>query len=138
MIKTAHEFARSKSKLSSYRTKMYYDTNSLEQLTILVHLSGYIIQRERKGVSLKPCRKRERPYIVVKRLYISFRSLIGPRSKPTIVHWDRLWRYNGDNPPKWFYQISTDAQLNHSDQELINHVKMKEDRHQRVMPKYYG
>ena len=36
-----------------------------------------------------------------------YRIQLGPRTKPKVVHWNRLWRYNGDNPPKWLGQHTT-------------------------------
>ena len=36
-----------------------------------------------------------------------YRIQLGPRTKPKVVHWNRLWRYNGDNLPKWLDQQQT-------------------------------
>ena len=42
-----------------------------------------------------------------------YRIQLGPRTKPKVVHWNRLWQYNGDNPPKWLQQQA--AQTSHAD-----------------------
>ena len=64
--------------------------------------------KERKNVSPKLSRNWEGPYTVMKP--INDRIQPGPRTKPKVVHWNRLWRYSGDNPPKWLEQTSAQAE----------------------------
>ena len=28
-------------------------------------------------------------------------SQLGPRSRPRVLHFNRLWKYHGENPPRW-------------------------------------
>ena len=98
MLETVHKFARSNLKLSSERSKMYYNTKSSDNTTP-VWLSN---PKKKKGVSPKLSRNWEGPYIVMKPIYdLVYRIQLGTTTKPKVVHWNRLWCYNSDNPLEW-------------------------------------
>ena len=45
----------------------------------------------------------EGPYTVTKAINdVVYRIQFTPRSKPKVVHHNRLWKYTGDNKPNWF------------------------------------
>ena len=101
-----HEFARSNLKLSSDRAKMYYDTKSSDNTHKVGEPVWLYNPKKKKGVSPKLSRNWEGPYTVVKSINdLIYHIQLGPRTKPKVVHWNRLWRYNGDNPPKWLEQV---------------------------------
>ena len=107
-LETVHEFARSSLKLSSDRSKMYYDTKSSDNTYSTGDPVWLYNPKKKKGVSPKLSRNWEGPYTVVKPINdLVYRIQLGPRTKPKVVHWNRLWRYNGDNPPKWLDQQQT-------------------------------
>ena len=67
----------------------------------------------KKGVIPKLSQNWERPYTVVKPINdLVYCIQLGPRTKPKVVldHWNRLWPYSGDNPPKWVEQIAAQAE----------------------------
>ena len=42
-------------------------------------------------------------YVVTKCINdLIYKIQLGSRTKPKIVHHDRLWKYKGENPPTWF------------------------------------
>ena len=42
------------------------------------------------------------PYTVVKLINdVVYRIQLGPRTKPRVVHRNRLWKYSGQSPPTW-------------------------------------
>ena len=107
-LETVHEFARSSLKLSSDRSKMYYDTKSSDNTYSTGDPVWLYNPKKKKGVSPKLSRNWEGPDTVVKPINdLVYRIQLGPRTKPKVVHWNRLWRYNGDNPPKWLDQQQT-------------------------------
>ena len=109
-LETVHEFARSNLKLSSDRSKMYYDTKSSDNTYNTSDPVWLYNPKKKKGVSPKLSRNWEGSYTVVKPLNdLVYRIQLGPRTKPKVVHWNRLWRYSSDNPPKWLEQTSAQA-----------------------------
>ena len=75
--------------------------------------SGCITHSGRKGCLPSWGRSWEGPYIVVKKINnLVYRIQLGPRSKPKVVHHNRLWVYSGNSKPTWFHSQlpeSTDA-----------------------------
>ena len=56
-------------------------------------------------MSPKLFRNWEGPYTVVKPINdLVYRIQLGPRTKPKVLHCNRLWCYSGDSPPKWLIQ----------------------------------
>lgn len=50
----------------------------------------------------------EGPYTVTKAINdVVYRIQLTPRSKPKVVHRNRLWEYTGDNKPNWFKSSHT-------------------------------
>ena len=101
-MREAHERARSHMKMNLQRQKRNYDR----------HISGGKIQpgmfvwmhntARKKGLSPKLQFKWIGPYLVLKKLSdVTFRIQEKPRSKPKVVHYDRLKIYTGPERKKW-------------------------------------
>ena len=59
--------------------------------------------QKKKGYSPKLQRPWEGPYIVTSRLSdVTYRIQKGAKTKPRVVHYNRLKPYCGENPPTWF------------------------------------
>ena len=58
--------------------------------------------QRKKGKSPKLTRPWQGPYLVIKRINdVVYRIQLNPKSKPKVVHRNRLWRYSGASPPDW-------------------------------------
>ncbi|KAJ8946245.1 hypothetical protein NQ318_004614, partial [Aromia moschata] len=56
-----------------------------------------------KGKSPKLQKNWEGPYTIIKKINdLVYRIQLSPRSKPKVVHLERLAKYTGHNPPDWF------------------------------------
>ena len=104
-LEQIHHFARDQLKLMSDRMKRHYDSHreggKLEEGT---PVWLYNPQR-RKGVTPKLMRNWHGPYVVTKRINdLVYRVQLGPKSKPKVIHRNRLWQYSGQTPPTWFSQ----------------------------------
>ena len=110
-METVHDFARSNLKLSSDRVKMYYDTKSSNNTYQAGDPVWLYNPKKKKGGSPKLSQNWEGPYTVVKPINdLVYCIQLGPRTKPKVVHWNKLWHYSGDNPPKWLEQHATPAE----------------------------
>ena len=102
-LETVHDFARVNIKLSSDRQKKYYDHKAqLKQFhqgdAVWLHNPA-----RKKGISPKLTRQWEGPYTVITRLSdVTYRIQLSARSKPKIVHFNRLKEYQGADKPVWF------------------------------------
>ena len=91
--------------------QVYYDTKSSDNTYNTGDPVWLYNPKKKKGVSPKLSRNWEGPYTVVKPINdLVYRIQLGPRTKPKVVHWNRLWRYSGDNPPKWLEWTSAQAE----------------------------
>ena len=91
-IDRVHQHARRNIRVATERMKQYYDTRSnTERLEPGQHVWLHNPKR-RKGVSPKLSRPWEGPYLVMDRLNdVFYRVQQGPRSKPKVIHRNRLW-----------------------------------------------
>ena len=54
---------------------------------------------------------------------IVYRIQLGPRLKPKIVHFNRLFKYSGENPPNWLKMpIGNVAEPTSVPEQLRNHA----------------
>ena len=101
-INDAHDRARNKLKLSGAKQTKTYDRNAvLNKYSVgdWVWLSGV---HRKKGICPKLVYKWEGPYLVTHRLSdVVYRIQKSEKSKPKVVHYDRLKRYNGEAPRNW-------------------------------------
>ena len=59
--------------------------------------------KRKKGLSPKLFRPWEGPYVITKRINnLVYCVQFGPRTKPKVVHRNRLWTYSGNEVPTWF------------------------------------
>ena len=62
----------------------------------------------KKGLSPKLQRPWQGPYTVIKRNNdLVYQIQLGPKTKPKVVHRNRLWRYSGVNAPTWYKASAT-------------------------------
>ena len=101
-LEQVHRFARTNLKMATDRMKERYD--SMAEGTPLARgepVWVYIPQRK-KGISPKLMRPWKGPYLVIKRINdLVYRVQLTPRSKPKVIHRNRLWQYTGSSPPTW-------------------------------------
>lgn len=102
-LEQVHEFVRPQLKLTSDRMKERYDI--LQNAEPLEEGSAVWLYnpRKKKGLSPKFSRPWEGPYVVVKKVNdLVYRIQLGRRTKPKVVHRNRLWLYTGKSRPTWF------------------------------------
>ena len=101
-LEQVHQYAREHLNVASERQKRNYDHKA--------QAGGYnrgdavwlYSPKKVKGYSPKLQRPWDGPYLVTKRLSdVTYRIQKGIRSKPRVVHYNRLKPYCGENPPTW-------------------------------------
>ena len=101
-IDIAHEFARKKLELTASKMKTDYDVDALAnrfESGTAVWLHSPCVK---KGFSPKLARPWTGPHLVTKRINdLVYRIQLNQRSKPKVVHRNRLRRYQGLNAPSF-------------------------------------
>ncbi|KAJ8934624.1 hypothetical protein NQ318_023204 [Aromia moschata] len=98
-----HRFAREKLKIHSDKMKQRLDTTSTETAFKPGDAVWLYAPKRTKGKSPKLQSNWEGPYTIVKKINdLVYRIQLSPRSKPKVVHLERLAKYTGHNPPDWF------------------------------------
>ncbi|KAJ8957704.1 hypothetical protein NQ318_017599 [Aromia moschata] len=98
-----HEFARGKLKMQSDKMKQRLDTTSTETAFEPGDAVWLYAPKMMKGRSPKLQRNWEGPYTIIKKINdLVYRIQLSPRSKPKVVHLEKLARYIGHDPPDWF------------------------------------
>ncbi|KAJ8935810.1 hypothetical protein NQ318_023364 [Aromia moschata] len=93
-----HRFASEKLKMHSDKMKQRLDTTSTETA---FKPGDAVWLYAQKG--LKENSNWEGPYTIIKKINdLVYRIQLSPRSKPKVVHLERLARYTRHNPPDWF------------------------------------
>ena len=104
-----HRYARDHLRLASERQKKNYE---LKADAGGYHLGDAVWLHnpmKRKGYSPKLQRPWDGPYVVTTRLSdVTYRIQKGAKTKPRIVHYNRLKQYNGENPPTWLMSTPPD------------------------------
>ncbi|CAC5395695.1 Retrovirus-related Pol polyprotein from transposon 297,Retrovirus-related Pol polyprotein from transposon 17.6 [Mytilus coruscus] len=118
-LEVIHQFARNKLKLSSDRMKRNYDVGTKMQKFDAGDPVWLHNPRRVKGLCPKLQKNWEGPFIVVNKLNdVIYRIQKGPKTKPKVVHQDRLKPYLGENVPVWFNEIpgacGTEEDVEHS------------------------
>ena len=98
-----HQFACQHLKLSSDRQKRNYDHRPVNQHRYNRGDAVWLYSpQKKKGICPKLMRYFDGPYLVIKRMSdVLYRVQKGPKSKPKVVHHDRLKAYHGPNVPDW-------------------------------------
>ncbi|KAJ8946986.1 hypothetical protein NQ318_019067 [Aromia moschata] len=98
-----HRFAREKLKIHSDKMKQRLDTTSTETAFKPGDAVWLYAPKRTKGKSPKLQSNWEGPYTIIRKINdLVYRIQLSPRSKPKVVHLERLTRYTGHNPPDWF------------------------------------
>ncbi|KAJ8933607.1 hypothetical protein NQ318_002770 [Aromia moschata] len=93
-----HRFASEKLKMHSDKMKQRLVTTSTETAFEPGDAVWLYAPKRTKGKS-----NWEGPYTIIKKINdLVYRIQLSPRSKPKVVHLERLARYTGHNPPDWF------------------------------------
>ena len=75
------------------------------------------------------------PYVVTKCINdLVYRIQLGPKTKPKVVHWNRLWHYSGHNPPTWLSdktgsQLQIDVKINNQTNDQTEHQLEQQEQH---------
>ncbi|KAJ8953850.1 hypothetical protein NQ318_006701 [Aromia moschata] len=99
-----HQFAREKLKIHSESDKMKQrlDITSTETAFEPGDAVWLYASKRMKGRSPKLQKNWEGPYTIIKKINdLVYRIQLSPRSKPKVVHLERLARYTGHNAPDW-------------------------------------
>ena len=105
-LKFIHEFARNKLKITGLTMKKYYD-HKIDHKIYDVGAPVWLHNPKSKhGLSRKLQREWCGPFVVIQRLNdVIYRVQETPKSKPKIVHHDKLKKYTGENAPTWFAEV---------------------------------
>ncbi|KAJ8962742.1 hypothetical protein NQ318_001140, partial [Aromia moschata] len=92
-----------KLKMHSDKMKERLDTTSTETAFEPGDAVWLYAPKRMKGRSPKLQKNWEGPYTIIKKINdLVYRIQLSPRSKPKVVHLERLAKYTGHNPPDWF------------------------------------
>ncbi|KAJ8948299.1 hypothetical protein NQ318_020786 [Aromia moschata] len=98
-----HRFASEKLKMHSDKMKQRLDTTSTETTFEPGDAVWLYAPKRMKGRSPKLQNNWEGPYTIIKKINdLVYRIQLSLRSKPKVVHLERLARYTGHDPPDWF------------------------------------
>ena len=88
--------------MMSNKMKECYDLSSQRQTLNRGDAVWLYNSQRNKGVTSKLACHWQGPYLITKRINdIIYRIQINPRTKPKVVHCNRLWKYSGKSPPTW-------------------------------------
>ena len=93
-LEKVHHFARQRLQMMSDRMKRHYD-NQLMGSKLQAGTAVWLYNpHRRKGITPKLMRNWQGPYVVIKCINdLVYRIQLGPKSKPKVVHRNRLWCY---------------------------------------------
>ena len=98
-----HDFARKHLNISSESMKKRYDVKMHRIPYKVGDAVWYYYPKRKVGFNPKLQRPWKGPMIVVECLNeVLFRIQTGPKSKPQVVHHDKLKPYLGEDKPEWF------------------------------------
>ncbi|KAK3712549.1 hypothetical protein QZH41_002384 [Actinostola sp. cb2023] len=103
-IEVVHNFARDNLKLETDRQKKYYDHRGVHHNSFNRGDPVWLHNPKRKKGRCPKLQNNvyEGPFLVVGRLDdLTFRIQKGPKTKPKVVHHNRLKKYEGNNAPSW-------------------------------------
>lgn len=103
-IDTVHEFARKHLKHETERQKRYYDHRGVRQNRFKRGDAVWLHNPKRKKGKSPKLQNNvyDGPFLVTKKIDdVTYRIQKGAKSRPTVVHHNRLKSYEGDNVPTW-------------------------------------
>ena len=99
-----HNSARKNLQICSDGMKLYYDRNTHFKEHAVGDAVWYSYLERKPGISPKLTRNWKGPYIVIKKFGdVLYQIQCGSRGKPTLVHYDKLKPYLGENKSTWFH-----------------------------------
>lgn len=99
-IEKIHAFARAKLQISGQAMKKYYDHKTDYKIYSVGTPVWFHNQKQKRGLSCKLQREWRGPFIITHRLNdVIYRIRETRKSKPKIVHHDKLKLYTGENAP---------------------------------------
>ncbi len=88
--------------------KRYHDVRMKRYHDVPVWLYN---PHRKKGLTPKVQKPWEGPYLVIKRIIdLVYCIQLSPCSRPKVVHMERLWGYQGEDPPSWLSHSHTHLQ----------------------------
>lgn len=78
-------------------------TSTPQSLSWKLEMLCGCITLNRRRTFLQNCKKPwQGPYVIIKRINdLIYRGQLGRWSRPRVMHFNRLWKYHGENPPHW-------------------------------------
>ena len=109
-LEIVHQYARERLQYSSEQMKTYYDLRADDTTYEEGDAVWLYNPRRLPGLTPKFMKPWEGPYVVLKRINdLIYRVQLTKRSKPKVVHRNRLWEYSGPNPLTWFKKASSQS-----------------------------
>ena len=103
MVDKVHAFARNHMNMSSDVMKKTCDHKIHQKLHNPGDPVWYYRYQRKVGLNPKLQRPWHGPFVVIERLNgVMYRIKLSPKSKPKVVHHDKLKPYVGENRPTWF------------------------------------
>ena len=94
-LEDVHQFAREHLQQASDKMKECYDSSSQGKILERGDAVWFFNPQRKKGVTPKLARNWKGSYTVVKRINdVVYRIQLGPKTKPRVVHRNRLWKYS--------------------------------------------
>ncbi len=125
-LELVHAYARQNLTIASQKQKKYYD-HRCDRRPLFERGDAVWLHnpQRKKGVCPKLSLQWEGPYLVVERLCdVVFKIQRNLRSKPKVVHANRLKKYLGENPPSsWLVPLTND----NTDKDQADNNESKED-----------
>jgi hypothetical protein len=104
-VEQVHNFAREHIKMMSDKMKHRHDPSVANEGRYLQQGDAVWFHnpQRKKGLTPKLQRPWQGPYVITKKINdLVYRIQLNPKSKPKVVHRNRLWLYTGTNAPTWF------------------------------------
>ena len=130
-IDKVHHYARANIQIASERMKEYYDTKA-DCVTFSRGDWVWLYNPTRKkGISPKLSRPWKGPYLVTEKVNdVIYRIQLSSRSKPKVVHRNRLWAYTGTQMKAW---IETEPKNTESSISSRQQPPQEEIRQERIV-----
>ena len=124
-IDKVHRYARANIRVASDRMKEYYDAKADCHAFSRGDWVWLYNPTCKKGISPKLSRPWKGPYLVIEKLNdVVYRIQQSSRSKPKVVHRNRLWTYTGTQEKSW---IQTDESVNTESQYQVYSSQYKKN-----------
>ncbi len=119
-MENIHQFARQQLKMRSDSKKKNYGHRPLNHHRYDRGDASWLHNpQKKKGICPKLMHRFDGPFLVIRRMSdVLYRIQKCPKSKPNVVHHDRLKAYRGPNTPGWLAEGSVTCQVPPSPQSV--------------------